>query len=73
MGFNEEEEKNTFKIHDMTISTRKIFQNIPLGFAEDLPKMNVLPKTFLQIILAAERNSNSSDDLCLSFCLILMP
>ena len=44
-----------------------------------LPKWMVLPKTFLQIILAAKwllrhssiRPLNSSDDLCLLFCLIL--
>ena len=43
------------------------------------PKMDDIPRTFLQIILAAKwlvRQSksppNSSDDLCLSFCLILL-
>ena len=42
-------------------------------------KKDVLPKTFLQIILAAKwlggiqvHPSNSSDDLCLLFCLILL-
>ena len=39
--------------------------------------MNVLPKTFLQIILAASAAFNSvppasSDDLCLPFSLILI-
>ena len=44
------------------------------------PKMDVLPKCFLQIILAAKQlcaafkyvPSTSSDDLCLLFCLILI-
>ena len=37
--------------------------------------MNVLLKTFLQIILAAKslvQHSNNNDDLCFSFCEILI-
>ena len=39
------------------------------------PKMDILQKTFLQIILAVKwivRPPNSSDDLCLFFCLFLL-
>ena len=39
------------------------------------PKMDILQKTFLQIILAVKwivRPPNSSDDLCLLFCLFLL-
>ena len=73
--------KKGFTVHPFPTTLPKwmICKNGYISVSYYTPKMDVLPKNFLQSILAAKslephcmRPPTSSDDLCLPFCVILI-